>query len=139
MLSPDAALLMANGFCTVRLAQGSQLIAPECSQDSLAAALANFPHPSIKGETHEIICTVLSKQATLPTAQKLAPDERGEAAGGWARKAVLRCKAQSRNSKKSTYTHLYVQVREAHLSEGRQHHGVLGRQRHRAQSNQMFA
>lgn len=108
MLSPDAALLMANGFCTVRLAQGSQLIAPECSQDSLAAALANFPHPSIKGETHEIICTVLSKQATLPTAQKLAPDERGEAAGGWARKAALRCKAQSWNSKKKVHIHIYM-------------------------------
>lgn len=103
MLSPEAALLVANGFCTLRLAQGSQLIPPECSQDSLAATLPDFPHPSIKGETHEIICMVLSKQATLPTAQKLAPDERGEAVGGWARKKALRCKAQSWNSKKNIY------------------------------------
>lgn len=86
---------MANGFCTMTPVQGSQLIAPECSQDSLAASLPNFPHLSINGETHEIICIVLSKQSTFPTAQKLAPDERGEAVGGWARKAPLRCKAES--------------------------------------------
>lgn len=103
MLSPEAALLVANGFCTARLAQGSQLIPPECSQDSLAATLPNFPHPSIKRETHEIICTVLSKQVTLLTAQKLALDEREEAAGGWARKAALRCKAQHWNSKRKSY------------------------------------
>lgn len=76
MPSPEAALLVANGFCTVRLAQGFQLIVPECSKDSLPATLPNFPRPSIKGETHEIICTALSKQAPLPTAQKLAPDEK---------------------------------------------------------------
>lgn len=64
----------------------------------------------------------------------------GEAVGAWAKKAALRFKAQSWNSKKGyIYTHLYVQVHEAHLFERTQHHSVLGRQRHRAQSNQMFA
>lgn len=76
MLSPEAALLAANGFCTVGLAQGSHLTAPGRLQDSFAATLPNFPHPSTKGKTHAIICTVLSKQLTLPTAHKLAPGER---------------------------------------------------------------
>lgn len=79
MLHPEAALLVANGFCTVRLAQGSQLTAPGCSQDSFAAALPDFPHPSTKGETHAIICAALPKQLILPTAHELAPGETGEA------------------------------------------------------------
>ena len=126
MLSPEAALLVANGFCTVRLAQGSQLTTPGHSQDSFAAALPNFLHPSTKGETHAIICTVLSKQLTLPTAHKLALGERGEAhsaeaAGGQAREEASSHKAQSWRSLKNiyTHTHLYTQVHEAHVFGGK--------------------
>lgn len=61
MLSPEAALLVANGFCTLRLAQGSQF-----SQPLFAAALPIFPHPSSKGETHEIICTVSPNNKPFP-------------------------------------------------------------------------
>lgn len=54
MLSPEAVLLVANGFFTVKLARGSRRTAPGCSKDSFAAALPNFPHPFTKGESHVV-------------------------------------------------------------------------------------
>lgn len=73
MLSPEAALLVANGFCTLAPAQGAQF-----SQALFAAALPNFPRPSSKGETHEMIGTALPKHQTPPTAPSLALGERGD-------------------------------------------------------------
>jgi len=144
MPSPEGALLTANGFCTVRLAQGSQLTTPGHSQDSFAAALPSFPHPSTKGGTHAITRTVLSKQPTLPRAHELALRETGEAhsaeaAAGRAREEASSCKAQDWSSLKNIYTYIYTcRYMKLTFSAGRQHHGALGRQRRRARSNQML-
>lgn len=104
MLSPEAVLLMANGFFTVKLARGSRRTAPGRSKDSFAAVLPNFPHPFTKGESHVVTlaqsptnsfsCGIL--QASLLPAQPLQMPQGKQQAAAAPALPALRAHQQDR-------------------------------------------